>query len=129
MGIRPMERREAREVARLRVRMLEELGEMGGDDPRTLVQVTEAYLNRRLGSGYLHGFRTAQGSGKHERPFQGADHEDRELPRLVLEHAGRGEAFGPPPIQPSNTSAVASLNGSLALATSRATVAMGQASA
>ena len=51
MGIRPMERREAREVARLRVRMLEELGEMGGDDPRTLVQVTEAYLNRRLGSG------------------------------------------------------------------------------
>ena len=32
-----MGRREAREVARLRVRMLEELGEMGGEDPRTLV--------------------------------------------------------------------------------------------
>jgi GNAT superfamily N-acetyltransferase len=46
-----MGRREAREVARLRVRMLEELGEMGGEDPRTLVGATEAFLQRRIGSG------------------------------------------------------------------------------
>lgn len=46
-----MGRREAREVARLRVRMLEELGEMGGEDPRTLVGDTEAFLQRRIGSG------------------------------------------------------------------------------
>jgi hypothetical protein len=49
--VRPMGRREAREVARLRVRMLEELGEMGGEDPRTLVGATEAFLQRRIGSG------------------------------------------------------------------------------
>lgn len=42
---------EARRVARLRARMLEELGEMGGEDPQTLVGATEDFLDRRLGSG------------------------------------------------------------------------------
>lgn len=51
MGVRPMDRREAREVARLRVRMLEELDEMGGEDPRALLAATEAFLERRVGSG------------------------------------------------------------------------------
>jgi len=51
MEIRQMDRRETREVARLRARMLEELGEMGGEDPRTLVGATEAFVERRLGSG------------------------------------------------------------------------------
>lgn len=51
MGIRSMDPREAREIARLRVRMLEELDEMGGEDPRALVAATETFLARRLGSG------------------------------------------------------------------------------
>ena len=51
MEIRPMDPREAREVARLRVRMLEELDKMGGEDPRVLAGAIEAFLGRRLGSG------------------------------------------------------------------------------
>ena len=46
-----MERREAREVARLRVRMLEELDGMGGENPLALVAAIEAFLERRFGSG------------------------------------------------------------------------------
>jgi hypothetical protein len=48
MEIRPMDRCEGREVARLRVRMLEELG---GEDPGPLLDATGAFLDRRLDSG------------------------------------------------------------------------------
>jgi hypothetical protein len=51
MEMRPMDFGETREVARLRVRMLEELGELGGEEPRALIGPTEAFLARRLGSG------------------------------------------------------------------------------
>lgn len=51
MRIRPMDRREVRGVARLRLRMLEELDELGGEDPGPLLEVTEAFLARRAGSG------------------------------------------------------------------------------
>ncbi len=44
MVVRPIDPHEAWEVARLRVRMLKELNEMGGEDPRTLADATEAYL-------------------------------------------------------------------------------------
>jgi hypothetical protein len=49
--VRPVDPHEAWEVARLRVRMLKELNEMGGEDPRTLADATVAYLSRRLGAG------------------------------------------------------------------------------
>jgi GNAT superfamily N-acetyltransferase len=48
MEMRPMDFNEVRKVARLRVRILEELG---GEDPRPLLEATEDFLTRRLGSG------------------------------------------------------------------------------
>lgn len=51
MNIRSAYPSEVREVARLRVRMLEELGELCEENRRDLGGVTEAFLNRRLGSG------------------------------------------------------------------------------
>ena len=63
MEIRPMDPREAREVACLRVRMLEELDKMGGEDPRVLAGAIEAFLGRRLGSGG-HFTSVAEGAGR-----------------------------------------------------------------